>query len=128
MKPFAREVITPALLDILATTTSSAKMLHIATFGVSHKGSPPFGLPLLHCFSCSLKETKQSSCPLYAVRRVTVNQVNYYPLISRGRSPLDFTTVKAIYDTSIRVHLRSTPLLIPYKTSTYLPDGRQANA
>lgn len=72
MKPFARGVITPALLDMLATTASSATMLYIATFGVSHTGSPPFGLPLQHGFSCSLKEPEQSSCRLYAVRCVTI--------------------------------------------------------
>lgn len=39
--------------------------------------------------------------------------------VSRGGSPLDFTAIKVIFDTSITVRLRSAPLLIPYKTSTY---------
>ena len=35
VKPFAREVITPTLLGMVATTASSAPNLYIATFCIS---------------------------------------------------------------------------------------------
>lgn len=38
MKSFAREVITPTLLDMFANTTSSATILYFATFGVFPSG------------------------------------------------------------------------------------------
>ena len=88
MKSFARGVIMPTLLDMLATTSSSTNMLHIATFGVSHTGSSPFGFTLQHGFSCSLGKPKQRFCPLYAVWCVTVGLVGCYTCISRGRSPV----------------------------------------
>jgi len=53
--------------------------------------------------------------------RAVCNRKSGEPLhpISQGRCPLDFTAVKVIFDTSITVRLRSTPLPIPYKASTY---------
>ena len=128
-----------ALLGIFATISSQVTRPQCCTsllLAFSLRDSPPFGLALQHCFSCSLKKPKQSSCHLYAVWCVTVSQVLCYTYIPRGRSPLDFTAVKVIlltlgqflgcswtryarFDTSTMVHLHSTPLLIPYKASTY---------
>ena len=104
---------------MVATTTSSVPMLYFATFCISYTGSVHFRFALQHWFSCSLIEPGQGSCRLYAVRCVTGNQVIRYTSISRGRSPLDFTAVNVIFDTSITVHLRSTPLPLPYNFSTY---------
>jgi hypothetical protein len=67
-----------------------------------------FSLLTLHlqdCFSCSFDEPKQSSCRLYTGCRIVV--------IARSRQPLDFDTVKVIFDTSITIHLRSAPLFVP---------------
>ena len=111
-----------ALLGIFATISSQVTRPQCCTsllLAFSLRDSPPFGLALQHCFSCSLKKPKQSSCHLYAVWCVTVSQVLCYTYIPRGRSPLDFTTVNVIYDTSTMVHLHSTPLFIPYIISTY---------
>ncbi len=98
---------------IFATTTSSVPVLYFATFCISYTGSVHFCFTLQRWFSCSLIEPGQGSCRLNAVRCVTSNQVIRYTYISRGRSPLDFTAVNVIFDTSITVHLRSTPLSIP---------------
>lgn len=110
-------------LGMVATTTSSVPLLYIATFCISCTGSLHFDFALQLWFSCSLTEPGQGSCRLYAVRCVTGYQVIRYTLISRGRSPLDLTAVKVIFDTSITVHLRSTPLSLPYNFSTYFHDS-----
>ena len=125
MKSFACEVVTPTLLDMCATTTSSAPELYFATFGISlqvlcrfawhySSGSP---VPLQ---SPSRVLAVFMPCGAYPVVRFPVHSV------SQGRCPLDFTTVKVIFDTSMTVYLRSTPLSSPYVSSSYLPDGRQA--
>jgi hypothetical protein len=119
VKSFARRVITPTLLGICATTTSSVPILHIATFCISRTGSLHFHFTLQYWFSCFLKKPEQRSCPLNAVRCVTSKSGCPLHFVSRGGDPLDFTTVKVIFDTSMRIHLRSTPLLIPYSYSTY---------
>jgi len=77
VKSFACEVVTPTLLDIVATTTSSAPDLYFATFGIFRQltDSLPFGFALQFWFSCSFTEPKQGSCCLYAVRCVPNSQV-----------------------------------------------------
>jgi hypothetical protein len=119
VKSFARRGITPTLSGMFATTTSSVPILHIATFCISYTGSLHFRFTSQYWFSCFLKKPEQRSCPLNAVRCVTSK--SGYPLhsVSRGGDPLDFTTVKVIFDTSMRIHFSSTPLLIPYNYSTY---------
>ena len=119
MKPFAREVITPTLLDMFATTTSSATILHFATFGVSHFGFSTVLLCITVLLLLFLERALTEFLP--SLCRAVCNRSSGLLLhfVSRGRPPLDFTTVKVIFDTSITVHLRSTPLLIPYKTSSY---------
>ena len=94
---------------------------------VKHRYSLPF--PLwdfrLSClsswlwFSCSLFEPSYRSCPLNAVCRIASKQVFRYTLSLGVALPLDFGTVKVIFDTSIRVHLRSTPITTPYNSSSY---------
>ena len=51
--------------------------------------------------------------------RVASNQVFRYTLSRWVADPIDFDTVKVIFDTSIRVCLRSTPITTPYNYSTY---------
>ena len=51
--------------------------------------------------------------------RVASNQVFRYTLSRWVADPIDFDTVKVIFDTSIRVCLRSTPITTPYSYSTY---------
>ena len=49
-----------------------------------------------------------------------VNDIELFPKKSRWvADPIDFDTVKVIFDTSIRVCLRSTPITAPYSYSTY---------
>lgn len=84
MKSFAREVVTPTLLDMCATTTSSAPELYFATFGIS--------LQVLCRFACHyssgspvpLQSPMQGSCRLYAVRCVPGNQVSGTLCLSRS--------------------------------------------
>ena len=75
MKPFAR----PAFLrDSLGYSRYYYFICHKGIhryFPRFLTGSPCFGLPLHLCFSCSLKEPKQSSCRLYALQCVTNSQV-----------------------------------------------------
>ena len=51
--------------------------------------------------------------------RVASNQVIRYTWSRWVADPIDFDTVKVIFDTSIRVCLRSTPITAPYSYSTY---------
>ena len=51
--------------------------------------------------------------------RVASNQVFRYTWSRWVADPIDFDTVKVIFDTSIRVCLRSTPITAPYSYSTY---------
>ena len=78
-----------------------------------------FASHLLPCFSCSSSKPRFRSCPLNAVCRVASNQVIRYTLSRWVADPIDFDTVKVIFDTSIRVCLRSTPITTPYNYSTY---------
>ncbi len=119
MKPFARGVITPALLDMFATTASSATMLHFANFGVSRFGFSTVSLAIAALLL--LFPERAQTWVLPSLCRAVCNRKTGRLLhfVSRGRSPLDFTAAKVISDTSITVHLRSTPMPIPYKTSTY---------
>ena len=80
-----------------------------------------FAYHLLPCFSCSLSKPRYRSCPLNAVRRVANKQESRYTLSLGVARPLDFDTVKVIFDMSIRVHLRSTPVSIPYNHYCYNP-------
>ena len=96
MKPFARGGITPTLLDMCATTASSAPKLHFATFGISGKGSLPFCLTLQFWFSCSFTEPRQGSCCLYAVRCVPSCQVSG-TLGPSGSLPLRFYRSKSYF-------------------------------
>jgi hypothetical protein len=70
-------------------------------------------------FSCSLSEPGYRSCPLNAVCRVAGKSGFRYTWSRRVALPLDFDTINVIFDTSIRVHLRSTPISIPYNHYCY---------
>ena len=80
-----------------------------------------FASLLLPCFSCSSSKPRFRSCPLNAVCRVASKSGGRYTLSLGVARPLDFDTVKVIFDMSIRVHLRSTPVSIPYNHYCYNP-------
>ena len=66
---------------------------------------------------------RQSSCHLNAGYHASNNQVIPCTLLSRSRKPLDFDTLIVIYDTSITVYFRSTPLSTPVlNISRLFPD------
>jgi hypothetical protein len=65
-------------------------------------------------FSCSFSEPEYSSCLLNAVCHVASKSGIRYTLSRKVALPFDFDTVNVIYDTSMKIHLRSTPILTPY--------------
>ncbi len=119
MKSFARGGVTPTLLEMFATTTSSATKLHFATFHISYTGSLCFCLPLQILLLLFLEKAQTEFLP--SLCRRVCNQLSGCPLhfVSQGRPPFDSTPVKVIFDISITNHFRSTPLPIPYTSSPY---------
>jgi hypothetical protein len=106
-------------LDIFATTASSATILHFANFGVSRFGFSAVSLAIAALLLLFPERAKTWVLP--SLCRAVCNRKSGRLLhfVSRGRSPLDFTAVNVISDTSITVHFRSTPMPTPYNTSTY---------
>jgi len=76
VKPFAREVVTPTLLDICATTASSAPERYFANFGISLQVLCRFALHYCSGSPVSLQSPGQGSCRLYAVWCVPGSQVS----------------------------------------------------
>lgn len=72
MKSFAREVITPTLLDIGATTTSSATRLYFATFGVFPSGFSTVSLYITALLLLFLEKAKTEFLP--SLCRVVCNR------------------------------------------------------
>jgi hypothetical protein len=97
VKSFAREVITPTLLGIFATTTSSATKLHFATFHISDTGSLCFCLTLQILLLLFLEKAQAEFLP--SLCRGVCNQLSGCPLhfVSQGRSPFDFTHSKSYF-------------------------------
>lgn len=84
MKPFAREVVTPTLLDRRATTASSAPELYFATFGISLQVLCRFAYHYCSGSPVPLQSPGQGSCRLYAVRCVPSYQVSGTLSLSRS--------------------------------------------
>lgn len=72
MKSFACEVITPTLLDMFATTTSSATILYIATFGVFPSGFSTVLLDITALLLLFLEKAKTEFLP--SLCRVVCNR------------------------------------------------------
>lgn len=74
MKSFAREVITLTLLDMFATTTSSATMLYFATFGVFPSGFSTVLLGITALLLLFLEKAKTEFLP--SLCRVVCNRIS----------------------------------------------------
>jgi len=84
VKSFAREIVTPTLLDMCATTTSSAPELFFATFGISLQVLCRLAYHYSSGSPVPLQSPDQGSCRLYAVWCVPSCQVSGTLCLSRS--------------------------------------------